>query len=142
MGRVLLGLAKGGLVGAALGMAAVKLGIAGGFLAVVTYALVGGLAGIVSGRPPWRQETIWTTALKGIFGALVGVGLYWGAGKLFGGMHLAFAGRLGLPDRPLVEVPALLGPLIGAVWGIFVEIDDSVGDKAKPGSKPTPKPIR
>ncbi len=120
-------------------MAAVKLGIAGGFLAVVTYAVIGALAGIVSGRPPWRQDTIWTTALKGIFGALVGGGLYWGAGKLFGGAHLAFAGRLGLPDRPLVEVPALLGPLIGALWGIFVEIDDSVGDKAKPAAKPARK---
>lgn len=120
-------------------MAAVKLGIAGGFLAVVTYAVIGALAGIVSGRPPWRQDTIWTTALKGIFGALVGGGLYWGAGKLFGGAHLAFAGRLGLPDRPLVEVPALLGPLIGGLWGIFVEIDDSVGDKAKPAAKPARK---
>lgn len=120
-------------------MAAVKLGIAGGFLAVVTYAVIGALAGIVSGRPPWRQDTIWTTALKGIFGALVGGGLYWGAGKLFGSAHLAFAGRVGLPDRPLVEVPALLGPLIGALWGIFVEIDDSVGDKAKPAAKPARK---
>jgi hypothetical protein len=140
MGRVLLGLLKGGLVGAAVGTAALKLGIAGGFLAVVAYALIGGLAGIVSGRPPWRQETIWTTALKGIFGALVGGALYWAARKLLGGAHLGIAGRLGLPDRPVVELPALLGPLIGALWGIFVEIDDSVGDKAKPAAKP--KPIR
>jgi hypothetical protein len=143
MGRVLLGLLKGGLVGAALGTAALKLGIAGGFLAIVVYAVIGGVAGIVSGRPPWRQETIWTTALKGIFGALVGGALFWGSRKLLGGMHLAFATeRLGLPDRPLVELPALLGPLIGAIWGIFVEIDDSIGAKPKLASKPQPKAAR
>src|ERR1700690_228423 len=142
MGRVLLGLLKGGLGGAGVGTAALKLGIAGGFLAVAVYALIGGLAGIVSGRPPWSQGSIWTTELTGIFGALVGGALYWGARKVFGGAHLAFAGRLGLPDRPLVELPALLGPLVGAVWGIFVEIDDSIGDKAKPGSKPIRQSIR
>jgi hypothetical protein len=140
MGRVILGLLKGGLVGAALGTAALKLGIASGFLAVVVYALIGGLAGIVAGRPPWRQDTIWTTVLKGIFGALVGGAFYWGARKLLGGAHVAFAGRLGLPDRPLVELPALLGPLVGALWGIFVEIDDSIG--AKPAVKPAAKPAR
>jgi hypothetical protein len=140
MGRVILGLLKGGLVGAAVGMGALKLGIAGGVLAVVAYALIGGLTGIVAGRPPWRQETIWTTALKGIFGALVGGGLYWAARKVLGGAHLAAVTRLGLPDRPLVELPALLGPLVGAVWGIFVEIDDSIG--AKPAAKSAAKPAR
>ena len=125
-------------MGAAVGVGALKLGIAGGFLAVVAYALIGGLTGIVAGRPPWRQETVWTTALKGIFGALVGGGLYWVARKVLGGAHLAMVGRLGLPDRPLVELPALLGPLIGAVWGIFVEIDDGIGAKpaaAKPARR-------
>ncbi|HZL20810.1 MAG TPA: hypothetical protein VFG23_23960, partial [Polyangia bacterium] len=121
-----------------VGVGAFKLGIAGGFLAVVAYALIGGLTGVVAGRPPWRQETVWTTALKGIFGALVGCGLYWAARKVLGGAHLAMVGRLGLPDRPLVELPALLGPLIGAVWGIFVEIDDGIGAKpaaAKPARR-------
>jgi hypothetical protein len=140
MSRVLLGLLKGGVVGAALGAAAFKLGIAGGFLATCTYAIVGALVGIVCGRPPWRQETVWTTALKGIFGAIVGGALFWGAGKLFGGAHLALAGRLGVPDRPLVDLPVLLGPLVGAVWGIFVEVDDGIGaDKPRPGLPPQMK---
>ena len=30
----------------------------------------------MAGRPPWRQETIWTSLLKGIFGFGVGLGLY------------------------------------------------------------------
>jgi hypothetical protein len=142
MGRVLLGLLKGGVVGALIGAGAFKIGIGGGFLGTVTYALVGGLAGILCGRPPWRQDTFWTTALKGIFGALVGGALYWGAGKLLGGVHVAFTAKLGLPDRPLVELPILMGPLIGAAWGAFVELDDggssAAAAKGKPSSaKPT-----
>ena len=65
----------------------------------------------------------------------IGGALYWGAGKLFGGTHLALAAKLGAPaDRPLVDIPLLLGPVIGAVWGIFVEIDDGgSSEKAKSG---------
>ena len=63
MGRVILGLLKGGVVGAALGALAFKLGVGGGIAAVVLYALVGGAAGLLCGRPPWRQDTFWTSAL-------------------------------------------------------------------------------
>jgi hypothetical protein len=142
MGRVILGLLKGGLIGAAIGAGAFKLGIAGGFLALVVYAVIGGVVGMLCGRPPWRQDTFWTTALKGIFGAIVGGALYWGAGKLFGGAHLAFVTKLGAPaDRPLIDIPLLLGPIIGAAWGLFVEVDDG-GSANKAAAKPaklTPK---
>ena len=136
MGRVLLGLLKGGVVGAAIGAGAFKLGIGGGVLAFVAYALVGGLVGILCGKPPWRQDTFWTTALKGIFGAAVGCLLYWGAGKLLGGLHVSLAAKLGAPDRPLIDLPVLIGPLIGAAWGAFVELDDGgSADKAKSAKK-------
>ena len=58
MGRVLLGLLKGGVVGALIGAGAFKLGIGGGVLGTVTYAVVGGLAGILCGRPPWRPSQL------------------------------------------------------------------------------------
>ena len=138
MVRVVLGLLKGGLVGAAIGALAFKLGVTGGMPAFVAYGLVGGLVGIIAGRPPWRQETLWTSWLKGIFGFAIGLGLYWGARKLLGGVHASFAAGLGAPpDRPLVEVPFLLGPAIGALWGLLVEVDDSSGAKAptKSGTK-------
>jgi hypothetical protein len=136
MGRVILGLLKGGVVGAALGALAFKLGVAGGLAAVVLYALVGGAAGLLCGRPPWRQDTFWTSALKGLFGLAVGGGLYFLARKLLGGAHASFTAALGAPDRPLVEVPLLLGPAIGAIWGIFVEVDDSAGPENRAGNKP------
>jgi hypothetical protein len=139
MGRALLGLLKGGVVGAALGAGAFKLGIAGGILGTITYAVIGGLVGILCGKPPWRQDTVWTTALKGIFGAVVGGALYWGLGKILPGTHLAFTAKLGAPDRALIDLPVLVGPLIGALWGAFVEIDDggssTAAGKSKPGQK-------
>ena len=79
----------------------------------------------------WRQETLFTPLLKGIFGFGIGALLYYGAHKLLGGAHLAFATGLGAPDKPLLEVPFLFGPLIGIIWGAFIEVDDSGSGKAK-----------
>jgi hypothetical protein len=129
MFRVALGVLKGAVVGAAIGALSWKLGLAGGVLAFGAYGLIGALVGVVCGKPLWRQETLWTPLLKGIFGFAIGGGLYWGARKILGGLHLPFATGLGAPDRPLVEIPYLLGPLIGLVYGAFVEVDDSGGSK-------------
>jgi hypothetical protein len=137
MGRVIFGLLKGGIVGVAIGALALKLGVSGGISAVLIYAVIGAAAGVVCGRPPWRQDTFWTSLLKGIFGLLVGVGLYFLGHKLFGGAHAAFAAKLGVsPDAAIVDVPILFGPVIGAVWGMLVEIDDSVGSDSGKGNAP------
>ena len=76
--------------------------------------------------------------LKGIFGLVVGTLLYWGGSKLLGGVHVPLPAGLGAqPDRSFAELPILLGPLVGALWGAFVEVDDggsAAADKAK--SKP------
>jgi hypothetical protein len=140
MVRVLLGLLKGGVVGALLGWGALKLGVTAGFLAFLTYGLIGGLVGIVCGRPPWRQDTFWTPALKGLFGIGVGIGLFWVARKLLGGVQVGFAAQLGAPGKTLAEIPLVLGPLIGGVWGLLVEVDDSGGAPAKAAAgKPATK---
>ena len=47
-----------------------------------------------------------------------------------GSGHFTFA-----PDRSFAELPILFGPLVGALWGGFVEVDDGGGaaaDKNKP----------
>jgi hypothetical protein len=105
----------------------------------VLYAVIGGLVGILCGKPPWRQDTVWTTALKGIFGAVIGGALYWGLGKILPGAHLALAAKLGAPDRPLIDLPVLIGPFIGAVWGAFVELDDGGSSAGAKGKDPAPK---
>lgn len=137
MGRLLLGIFKGGAIGAAVGWAALKVGVAGGFGAAVTYALIGGLVGLVCGKPIWRQETIWTSILKGLFGVAAGLGLNYLSHKLLGGMQVSFAASLGAPaDRALVDIPLLLGPLVGAIPGIFFEIDDAAGSTPAAPAKP------
>ena len=140
--RLVLGLLKGAVVGGALGFAALKLGVGGGAAAFVTYALIGGLVGMLCGKPPWRQDTFWTSALKGIGGLIVGALLYRGGSKLLGGIHLSLPASLGAPpDRSIAELPIILGPLVGALWGAFIEVDDGGGtgaaaekSKAKPGA--------
>ena len=124
--RLVLGVLKGAIVGAAVGYGAWKLGL-GGALGFVVYGLVGALVGVICGKPLWRQETLFTPLLKSIVGFAIGVGLFYGARKILGGMHLAIATGLGAPDRPLIEVPFLLAPLIGLIYGAFVEVDDGSG---------------
>jgi hypothetical protein len=136
--RLVLGIVKGAIVGAAVGFGAWKLGLGGGALAFAAYGVVGALVGVVCGKPLWRQETLFTPLLKGIFGFAVGVGLFYGARKLLGGTHLALATGFGAPDRPFVEVPFLIGPLIGLLYGAFVEVDDSSSGGGKDTAKSGP----
>jgi hypothetical protein len=141
--RVLLGIVKGGIVGAAVGLAASRVGLGAGATAWLVYGVVGFLVGLVCGKPPWRQETLWTSIVKGVIGLAVCMGLFWVAGKVIGGMQAPamFLAPLGLTDgQALVSVPALLGPLIGIVYGVFVEVDD--GGKSAPTGKGQPKPAK
>ena len=138
MVRVLLGIIKGGVVGAAVGFAATKVGFGTGPAAWLVYGLVGFLVGIVCGKAIWRQDTLVTPLLKGIFGLLIGLGLYWVAGKVLGGLRLPLATRLGAPDEPIAAVPLLLAPVIGIIYGIFVEVDD--GERKRAAETVAPKP--
>jgi hypothetical protein len=136
MVRVFLGIIKGALIGAGVGYAAMQLGISSGPLAYAIYAAVGFLVGLVCGKAVWRQETMWTPALKGLFGAAVCAGLYWGASKLLGGAKLAFTAQLGAADRPLIDVPLLVAPALAILYGIFVEIDDGERKAKTPPAAP------
>lgn len=142
MFRIVLGILKGGILGGGVGYLATRAGIAGGALAWGVYAAIGALVGVVCGRPPWRHETIWTPILKATFGMLVGIGLYFGARKLLGGVHLPLSFLPTSASRPISEVPAILGPLIGVLYGIFVEIDERGGAKAAPGGTVPSRPIK
>ncbi|HXU04404.1 MAG TPA: hypothetical protein VN903_25760 [Polyangia bacterium] len=137
--RLFLGLLKGAVVGGALGFAAFKLGVTGGAAAFVTYAIIGAIVGMICGKPPWKQDTFWTSALKGIGGLIVGSLMYWGGSKLLGGLHISLPAALGAqPDRSVAELPILLGPLVGALWGAFIEVDDG-GSAAAAADKNKPK---
>ncbi|HEY0708046.1 MAG TPA: hypothetical protein VGG33_14680 [Polyangia bacterium] len=135
--RVLLGTLKGVVIGGAVGYVATVAGLGRGSSGYLVYAVVGFLVGIVAGKPLWRQETLWTPALKGLFGAAVLAGLYWAAQKVLGGfsppLPAAVTQMTGGEARPFVEIPLLLAPALAVIYGIFVEVDDG-------GSKGTPAP--
>jgi hypothetical protein len=138
--RVFLGILKGGVVGAAVGFAATRVGFGTGAAAWLVYGLIGFLVGIICGKAIWRHDTLVTPLLKGIFGVLLGMGLYWLAGKALGGMRLSLSGKLGMgisAETPVVSIPLLLGPVIGILYGIFVEVDDGERKKAAEATKPS-----
>jgi hypothetical protein len=128
--RVIVGLIKGAVVGAGVGYGALRLGWQAGMLAYLACALVGALVGVVAGRPPWRSETSWTPIVKMVVGAIVGAGLC--------ALALHF-----LPN-PTIDVAqlgplelhsaSLLAPLVGVLYGIFVEVDDG-GERKAPAAK-------
>jgi hypothetical protein len=131
--RIVAGLLKGGIVGAGLGYGALRLGLGAGATAWVIYAGVGVVVGLVCGRPLWRHDTLWTPLLKAVVGAGIALGLAWLGRRFLGDVSLAFGVELGLPSAPLRDAPWALGALVGALYGIFVEVDD--GGDAGPTAK-------
>jgi hypothetical protein len=77
--------------------------ILAGAVAVALYGVIGALVGLVCGRPLWRQETIWTPILKGLFGFGLGVGAAFAGRKFLGGVHLPLAMIPGATERALPD---------------------------------------
>jgi hypothetical protein len=133
MGRILLGLLKGGIVGAAIAYLAGRIGLVTGTVALLMYGVIGAVAGLVCGKPLWRQETLFTPLLKAIFGFGVGIGATLIARKFLSGVTLPIAAIPGATEHPFPDVPLLLGPAIGILYGSLIELDD--GTAALPPSK-------
>ncbi|HEY4184639.1 MAG TPA: hypothetical protein VGP07_06185 [Polyangia bacterium] len=136
MGRILIGLLKGGVVGGAIGYFASRAGIAGGLVAMLVYGVVGAAVGLVCGKPVWRQDTLWTPLLKAVFGVGVGIGVTFLARKFLSGVHIPIAAIPGAMEHSVPEVPALLAAGIGVLYGAFVELDDAGGGDASKKPKP------
>ena len=121
MGRALLGLIKGALIGGAIGYCLLKLGNPSGLLVYLCCGIVGAVVGILCGRAPWRAETIWTPVLKVLFGFGIGAGLYAIGHRFAPGMSLTIQG---FTEPTSLRSGATLAPVIGILYGIFVEVDD------------------
>lgn len=131
MVRLILGLLKGAVIGAALGFAAEQIGLEGGW-GYVVYGLVGFAVGLLVGRPIWshlldKGSTVWTSILKGLVGFGVGAGLYALAHKAGVDPLIRLAGQ----ERHLTDWTYLFGGVVGAIYGAWIELDDAPAKKAE-----------
>jgi hypothetical protein len=142
--KLLVGLLKGAVVGGAVGYGAYA--IQDSFNNPwLTFGLIGALVGLIAGRPIWallrdKNATNVIAILKAAFGFGVGCGLFAIVSKAWGPTW----DIAGVPGGNVFAWYPTLGGAIGAVYGAFVELDDSISDdgkkeKALDGDKSEPR---
>lgn len=128
MVKLLVGILKGAVIGAALGYGAHALGQATGFgNPWLTFGMIGALVGLFVGKPIWslirdKNATIWISVLKSAFGFGIGCGLYALVARAISPVWMVGDGYNVFTWSPT------LGGAIGAIYGGFVELDDAMGD--------------
>jgi ABC-type dipeptide/oligopeptide/nickel transport system permease component len=142
--RLLIGLLKGLVLGIALGAGvqvglgwAVTVGLIGFLLAMA----VGSIAGVLAGKPPWRTEAWIETVLKGVAGIGVGALIFWLASLVTFALPFEI---FGAPEGSAWNtLPLLYMPLIAAVFGSLVELDNTPDESAdSAGSSSRAKKVR
>jgi hypothetical protein len=133
--KLLVGFLKGAVIGGGIGYGAFALWQATDFSnAWLTFGLVGALVGLLVGKPIWsllrdKDSTTVVALLKAAFGFGIGCGLYALLAKVWNPSALEVGGQNVFTWQPTV------GGAIGAVYGAFVELDDSIGDDRGAKSK-------
>jgi hypothetical protein len=122
LGRLLIGIVKGLVVGGLLGFGLVKLGMAlpGAVIAYLAAAVTGVVTGLVAGKPIWAKDAKIEAGAKAVVGALLGVGLM-AAARHWLTMTLPFqVGNLA-PDGATVGGFAIssLGGIAGLLGGFY-----------------------
>ncbi len=81
LGRLLVGIVKGLVLGALIGFGLLKLGLAfpGAIVAYLAAAATGVLIGLIAGKPIWAKDAKIEAGMKAGVGALLGVGLMFAA---------------------------------------------------------------
>ncbi len=141
IGRLLVGLVKGLVVGGLLGFAVAKLGFVapGAVIAYLAAAAAGALVGLVAGKPIWAKDAKIEAGMKAVVGALLGAGLMFAIRRWLGVALPTSLGALSAPNASLLESAAngTLGglavtslALVAAVLGGFYEVDNTPSDDA------------
>jgi hypothetical protein len=111
LGRLILGLVKGLIVGGLVGfgLAAAGMAVPGALIAYPVAAAVGVLMALVSGKPIWAKDARLEVMMKAAAGALLAPGLLWLARRFL---------TMGLPLDPSA-LPGLGGVTGDATLGTF-----------------------
>jgi hypothetical protein len=135
LGRLLIGIVKGLLVGLLLGFGLVKLGLAmpGAIVAYLAAAVTGVVTGLVAGKPIWAKDAKIEAGTKAFVGALLGVGLM-AAARNWLLVPLPFALPGVTPDNATLGGFAMtaLGAIAGLLGGFYEADNDSSGEEAAP----------
>ena len=135
LGRLLIGIVKGLVVGGLLGFGLVKLGM-GLPPAVIAYlaaAVVGVVIGLVAGKPIWAKDAKIEAGAKAVVGALLGIGLM-AAARHWLTMELPFSvGDITPPGATIGGFAMTSLAAIAALLGGFYDADnDASGEDATP----------
>jgi hypothetical protein len=134
--KLLIGILKGAVIGAALGYGAFALGdIPVLSNPWILFGLIGAFVGLFVGRPIWslirdKNATSVIAILKAAFGFGIGCGLYAIIAKAWGP-----SADIQVSGYPIFYWSPTLGGAIGAVYGGFVALDDAIGDDGKDKKK-------
>ncbi|MDI3284894.1 hypothetical protein [Polyangium sp. 15x6] len=97
LGRLIIGIIKGLVVGGLIGFGLLKLGFAvlPVWLAYIAAAITGVVIGLVAGKPIWAKDAKIEAGMKAVVGALLGAGLMFAARKWL---------TMYLPTEPLSQI--------------------------------------
>jgi hypothetical protein len=130
--KLLLGILKGAVLGAAVGVGFHFLDEShrSGWVPWILYGVVGLVVGVICGAAFWKKDNWVTTILKGLVGFGVGVGIY-AAFNAWLDFQTPFS-IFGVNDVQFGETYPLFGAALGGLWGLLLEFDEGLGgDKKK-----------
>src|SRR3954467_6738846 len=129
LGRLLIGIVKGLIVGGLVGFGLAKLGLAppGASVAYLAAALSGVLIGLVAGKPIWAKDAKIEAGMKAFVGALLGAGLMYAARRWLT-MPLPVAiGDLAAANDSLGEAASSTGTVGGLAMTSLASIAGALG---------------
>jgi hypothetical protein len=135
LGRLIIGIVKGLMVGMLLGFGLVKLGMAmpGAVVAYLAAAVTGVLTGLIAGKPIWAKGAAIEAGAKAVVGALLSIGLM-AAARNWLLMEIPFSlGAIG-PDHATWGGFAMtsLGGIAGLLGGFYEADNDPASEAAAP----------
>ncbi len=141
LGRLLIGLVKGLIVGGLVGFGLVKLGMAlpVALVAYLAAAATGVLIGLVAGKPIWAKDAKIEAGMKAFIGALLAAGLMFAARKWLVMPLPMQIGNLTPEGSTLGGFAMTSLAAVAALLGGFYEADNDSTDEGEAHALPEAK---